>query len=147
MEATGMGFFDSFKGAGKKTDTAASGAAPGGGAVTAGPEEESAVSSLLGATGGRLPGLLDKLGSMGLQDKVQSWVGKGANLPVSGDQIKSVLGSDQVSSVATKLGISSDAAAAKIADVLPTIIDRLTPDGVVPDPQALAAGLTGFIKK
>jgi uncharacterized protein YidB (DUF937 family) len=84
---------------------------------------------------------------MGLQDKVQSWVGKGANLPVSGDQIKSVLGSDQVSSVATKLGISSDAAAAKIADVLPTIIDRLTPDGVVPDPQALAAGLTGFIKK
>ena len=65
---------------------------------------------------------------------------------MSGDRIKSVLGSDQVASVATKLGISPDAAAAKIADVLPTVIDRVTPDGVVPDPHALAAGLTGFIK-
>jgi uncharacterized protein YidB (DUF937 family) len=147
MEARGMGFFDSFKGAGKKTDTAASGAAPGGGGVIASAEEESAVSSLLGATGGKLPGLLDRLGSLGLEDRVQSWVGKGANLPVSGDKIKSVLESDQVSSVAAKLGISSDEAAAKIADVLPTIIDKLTPDGVVPDPQALATKLTGLIKK
>ena len=142
-----MGFFDSFKGAGKKTDAAASGAVPGGGAVTASYEEEVAVGSLLGATGGKLPGLLDRLGSLGLEDKVQSWVGKGANLPVSGDQIKSVLQSDQVSSVAAKLGVSPDEAAAKIANVLPTMIDKLTPDGIVPDPQALATKLTGLIKK
>jgi uncharacterized protein YidB (DUF937 family) len=147
MEATGMGFFDSFKGAGKKTDTAASGGAPGGGAVTASYDEEVAVGSLLGPTGGKLPGLLDRLGSFGLEDRVQSWVGKGANLPVSGGQIKSVLQSDQVSSVATKLGVSPDEAAAKIADILPTMIDKLTPDGIVPDPQALATKLTGLIKR
>jgi uncharacterized protein YidB (DUF937 family) len=142
-----MGFFDFLKWGQKKAETAAKGAAAGGGAVTAGSAEESAVSGLLGEGGGELSGLLDKLGAGGLGDVVKSWVSKGANLPVSGDQIKSILGSDQISGVASKLGVSTDAAAAKIAAILPTIVDKLTPDGVVPDPSAIAQKLTGFIKK
>ncbi len=151
-----MGLFDSLKNAGKKaaesaapvgTAPAATGAGSGGGSVTAGSAEEGAVGALLGEGGSQLPALLDKLNAGGLGDTVASWVSKGSNLPVNADQIKTVLESDQVAAVAGKLGISEDAAAAKIADVLPGIIDKVTPDGVVPDPDALAANLTGLIKK
>ena len=107
---------------------------------------ESAITGLLGKGGDALPGLLDKFGGGGLGDVAQSWVGKGANLPVSGAQIKSILGSDVVASVAAKLGLSPEAAADKIAQVLPGLIDKLTPDGVVPDPKALSDRLTGLIR-
>ena len=137
-----MGLFDFLKGGTKVAETAA-----GGGAAVAGSAEETAVSGLLGEGGGQLPALLDKFGGSGLGDTVKSWVAKGPNLPISPDQIKSVLGSDQISGVASKLGISSDAAAAKIADVLPKLIDKLTPDGLVPHPEDIATRLTGFIKK
>lgn len=132
-----MGLLDDLKGVASKA--AGSGGAPGGGA-------EGAISGLLGQGGGALPGLLDKFGAGGLGNVAQSWVSKGTNLPISGSQIKSILGSDAVGSVAAKLGLSSEAAADKIAQVLPGIIDKLTPDGIVPDPEALADKLTGLIK-
>jgi len=115
------------------------------GAPAAGTDEEKAVGGLLGEGG--LSSLMKKFDAAGLGDKVKSWVGKGDNLPVSGNDIKSVLGSGQISAVASKLGISSEEATSKIAGLLPTIIDKLTPDGVVPDPDALAGKLTGFLKK
>ena len=142
-----MGFLDFLKSAGQKAGTAVPAAGSGGGAMTAGSTEESAVGSLLGEGGGQLSGLLEKFNAGGLGSTVQSWIGKGANLPVSADQIKAVLGSDQVAAVAGKLGISPDAAAGKIAAVLPGVIDKLTPDGIVPDPEALADKLTGLINK
>jgi uncharacterized protein YidB (DUF937 family) len=127
-----MGLLDDFKGMASET--------------TGSGEGDSAISGLLGKGGSALPGLLDKFGAGGLGNVAQSWVGKGANLPISGAQIKSVLGSDVVASVAAKLGLSTEAAADKIAQVLPGIIDKLTPNGIVPDPEALADKLTGVIK-
>jgi uncharacterized protein YidB (DUF937 family) len=132
-----MGLLDDIKG--MTSEAAGSGGAPGGGT-------EGAISGLLGQGGSALPGLLEKFGAGGLGPVAQSWVGKGANLPVSGAQIKSILGSDVVASVAAKLGLSPEAAADKIAQVLPGVIDKLTPDGIVPDPGALADKLTGLIK-
>jgi len=131
-----MGLLDSVSGMLGETGEAAS----GGGL-------ESTVSGLLGKGAGELPGLLDKFKAGGMGDVAQSWVGKGANLPINADQVRAVLGSDAVASVAGKLGISQEAAAAKIAEILPSVIDKLTPDGMVPDPEALAAKLTGFIDK
>jgi uncharacterized protein YidB (DUF937 family) len=139
MEAVAVGMLDFLK-SGSRKAAAAGGAvnsttgAPGGGAVAASSAEEGAISSLL-----------DKFGTGGLGDTVTSWVGKGSNLPVSADQITSVLGSEEVAAIAGKLGISKEAAAAKIADVLPGIIDKVTPDGVVPVPEALADKLTGML--
>ena len=132
-----MGLLDDLKG--MASEAAGSGRAPGGGA-------ESTISGLLGQGGSALPSLLEKFGGGGLGHVAQSWVGKGANLPVSGAQIKSVLGSDVVASVAAKLGLSPEAAADKIAQILPGVVDKLTPDGIVPDPGALADKLTGLIK-
>jgi uncharacterized protein YidB (DUF937 family) len=63
---------------------------------------------------------------------VQSWVGNGQNQPVSGEQVQNVLGNDKVQEVASKLGISASEASSAIAQVLPHVVDHLTPNGQVP---------------
>jgi uncharacterized protein YidB (DUF937 family) len=84
---------------------------------------------------GGVSGLVEKFSHAGLADEAASWVSSGANLPVSADQIQQVLGSDAVASLAGKLGISSDQLNAGLAQVLPGVIDRLTPNGQIPDEQ------------
>ena len=89
-----------------------------------------------GSAGG-LGGLLGKLDDAGLGELGRSWVSNGANLPISAEQIERVLGSEQVRLLAAKLGVSPEQAAAQIAKALPQVIDRLTPDGEVPDQRAV----------
>jgi len=81
---------------------------------------------------GGLQGLVQNFHDKGLGGVAQSWVGNGQNLPISADQIHQVLGSDQVKALAAKAGISPDAAGGAIAQLLPGLIDKLTPDGQVP---------------
>ena len=107
---------------------------------------ESVVAEELAGFSGGLPGLLDKVKEGGLGDIADSWVSKGENLGISADQVKSLMDPERLKGIAGKLGISVDMAADKLAAVLPGVIDKLTPDGVVPDPDAIAAKLTGFIK-
>jgi len=64
---------------------------------------------------------------------VSSWVSTGPNPPISGDQVHQVLGSDQVKELAAKAGINPDVASTAIAQLLPSIVDKLTPNGSVPD--------------
>lgn len=135
-----MGIFDFLKGSAK--DATAAGAATAGAAVV----DESAVSKLLGMGGGQLTGLLDKLNVGGLDDVVKSWISKGENKPVSAEQVKAALGPDEIGKVASEMGVSQDVAAGKIAKYLPGIIDKLTPDGMVPDADALATKVTGLFK-
>lgn len=91
----------------------------------------SAVGSLLAQHGG-LGGLVEKFQAGGLGDAVQSWVGTGQNLPISADQLKSVLGSEQVADLAGKLGIDPQQAAEQLSKFLPHAVDHLTPDGQLP---------------
>lgn len=95
--------------------------------------------------GDGLDGLMRKFGESGLDDKVKSWIAKGENLPISAEQIEKVLGNEHVAGVARKLGITPDKAAGQIADLLPKLIDRITPDGEVPDPGTVKerAGAAG----
>lgn len=81
---------------------------------------------------GGLPGLLQSFHDKGLGGVASSWVGTGENMPVSADQIHQVLGSDQVKALAAKVGVSPDQAGSAIAQLLPGIVDKLTPNGEVP---------------
>lgn len=74
----------------------------------------------------------------GLGDVVASWIGTGQNLPVSAEQIQSVLGSGLVQQLAARVGLPPEAATALLAQILPQAVDRLTPEGTVP-----AGGLLG----
>ena len=82
---------------------------------------------------GGLQGLVQSFHDKGMGGLVSSWISSGPNPPISGDQVHQVLGSDQVKALAAKAGISPDVAGTAIAQILPGLVDKLTPNGSVPD--------------
>lgn len=82
---------------------------------------------------GGLSGLMQSFHDKGLGGIMASWVGTGQNLPITADQIQHVLGSEQVKELAAKAGISPDLASSSLANMLPSLIDKLTPNGQMPD--------------
>jgi uncharacterized protein YidB (DUF937 family) len=68
----------------------------------------------------------------GLSAQADSWVGTGGNAPVSGQEIRGVVGDDTVSELAKNAGISDDEAADVLAKVVPHVVNGLTPDGQLP---------------
>jgi uncharacterized protein YidB (DUF937 family) len=96
--------------------------------------EDSPVTKLLGMVGGQegLNNLVSQLQSGGLGQKVQSWIGKGSNQPVSGPEIGSALGQAKVEQLSEQTGLSPNQVTDALAQQLPPVIDHLTPDGHVP---------------
>jgi uncharacterized protein YidB (DUF937 family) len=92
------------------------------------------LSGLLTQSGG-LQGLANKFSQSGQGNTFSSWVGMGENQPISGNQIQNVLGSDQVKALAAKMGVDPAQASHFLAEYLPKIVDKLTPEGKV-DPTA-----------
>lgn len=80
------------------------------------------------ATGG-LQGLVQQFHDKGMGEAVNSWIGPGGNHPITADQIQQVLGQDKIAAVASKFGMSPADASAKLAQMLPSVIDKLTPGG------------------
>lgn len=85
---------------------------------------------------GGLGGLADKFNQAGLGDVLNSWVGSGQNQPINGDQLGQVLGHDTLGQIASQLGLNHGEAAGALSQILPGLIDQLTPHG-----QAPAGGL------
>jgi uncharacterized protein YidB (DUF937 family) len=87
--------------------------------------------------GGGLSKLLGNAQASGLSAQADSWVGTGENQSVSGQDIKGVVGDDAVKEVAQKAGISEDEAADVLAQVVPQVVNGLTPGGQVPSDDEL----------
>lgn len=108
-----------------------------------GPDWVGLISGLLanGTAHGGLAGLLQQLQAGGLGDQVQSWISTGANLPVSGSQIGGALGGagGLLAQLAQQAGVSHAEAGDQLSQLLPQIVDRLTPNGQLP--QGGAGGL------
>jgi uncharacterized protein YidB (DUF937 family) len=107
------------------------------------------VGGLLAQSGG-LQGLASKFAQSGHADAFQSWVGMGENQPISSNQIQNVLGSEQVSAIANRMGVDPATACTFLAEYLPKIVDKLTPAGKI-DPtanhqQGLAALLPSLLQ-
>jgi uncharacterized protein YidB (DUF937 family) len=83
-------------------------------------------------TGG-LEGLVRRFQERGLGGLADSWVSTGQNLPISPDQITHALGSDQIGSLAERFGLSSGDLSSKLSQMLPQVVDKLTPNGEIPD--------------
>jgi uncharacterized protein YidB (DUF937 family) len=92
---------------------------------------------MINNTPGGLSGMLQSFHDKGLGGLVSSWVGTGQNLPISADQIQHVLGSDQLKELAGKAGISPDIASNALTQLLPTLVDKLTPNGELPQHSSL----------
>lgn len=109
----------------------------GGGAAAAG--------STTGAGG--LGALVEAFQRNGLSEVVSSWIGTGQNLPVSADQLQQVLGSGTLGRLASEAGVSQDSIGSLLSGVLPHVVDKLTPDGKLPegDLSAQAGDLLGSL--
>ncbi len=96
---------------------------------------------------GGLPGVLEKFKAAGFNEQVASWVSNGANLQISAAQITQVLGNSTIQNAAAKLGMDAQSISAKIAEYLPQVVDRMTPNGEVSlDSSNLLATLMGMLK-
>ena len=138
-----MGLLDSVLGSVLGGNTAQAGTGGGSlgsiiGTLASNPQLLQAVTGMLANDGshGGLGGLLAKFQQAGLGDVIGSWVGSGQNHAISGDQLHQVLGSDAVSELAGKLGIDMGTATSQLTQILPELINHLTPSG-----QAPAGGL------
>jgi len=80
---------------------------------------------------GGLTGIISKFEHGGMTEEIGSWVGTGANMPITGGQLQEILGTGAIGQIAQQLGLSHSDASSGLAQVLPQIIDKLTPSGQV----------------
>ena len=90
---------------------------------------------------GGLQGLIQTFKEKGLGDAMSSWISTDKNQPVSGDQIQSALGGNLIQQIAQQLGSSKSEVSGGLANLLPDIIDKLTPTGKLPEGDQLSQGL------
>jgi uncharacterized protein YidB (DUF937 family) len=88
---------------------------------------------------GGIQGIVAQLEQQGLGGTVRSWVGGGTNQPITPDQVHQAFGADTIKQLAAKIGISPEDLAAKLSQVLPQAIDKLTPGGA----PVKSSGVTG----
>jgi len=105
---------------------------------TSGQTENQSQNLLNGALGmlqamGGIDGLVNKLQQSGLGDLAASWVGTGENKNINPEELANVLGKDQIAALAQQAGLPESQGASVLSQVLPAMVDKLTPDGKVPD--------------
>jgi uncharacterized protein YidB (DUF937 family) len=98
---------------------------------------------------GGLPGIIAKCQQAGLGAQAGSWVGTGQNMPIDASQLQQVLGSGAIGQLAQQFGLSHADAGSGLAQMLPQVIDKLTPSGQVPDNHGdmLAQALSALTKR
>jgi uncharacterized protein YidB (DUF937 family) len=97
---------------------------------------------------GGLAGLMQQFQQAGLGQQAGSWVSTGENMPITADQLTKVFGSSQLQQMASSIGMDSSQFGGQLSQMLPQLIDQLTPNGKVPtggveDPLAALSKLFG----
>ena len=99
-----------------------------------------------GATGG-LGGLLEQLQQAGFGEQADSWVSRGANKPIPPDAMTQIFGRDGIEQISRQAGISEDEASRGLSELLPEVVDRVTPDGDVPDAGSLTNSVQDLARR
>lgn len=94
---------------------------------------------------GGLEGLLNKFQQAGLAEQAASWVSTGGNLPVNAEQIGAALGQGDLGALAAKFGLSGEQVGGSLADLLPQVVDKLTPNGRVENDGLQLDDLAGML--
>ena len=83
--------------------------------------------------------LLGNAQSSGLSSIVQSWIARGENQPVNPEQTSQIVGQDRIQQLASRAGIPAGVATMVLSRILPSVVDKATPEGKVPDEDQTAA--------
>ena len=105
----------------------------------------SAVSGLVTGSGG-IGGLMQKFSGAGLGDLMKGWVGTGPNPPATAQHIEQVFGADQLQQIASQTGIDPSQISGHIAQILPQLVDKLTPHGQPVEGGVLQGGLASLLQ-
>ena len=101
----------------------------------------SEIMNLIGGRSGGLAGLVQLFTSKGMGDIISSWIGTRKNLPISSGQLTELFGSDTIENLASKLGMDSTSLTGQMSNLLPQVIDKLTPGGKIPEGDILSKGM------
>jgi uncharacterized protein YidB (DUF937 family) len=114
--------------------------------ATEGADRASLLDSLLNMVGGEggLGRFVQNFQERGLSDVVNSWVSTGENLPITSEQLEQGLGKDQVQQLAERSGVALQSVLPMLSQLLPNVIDKLTPQGSVPTGGLLEQALNLF---
>ena len=82
---------------------------------------------------GGLSGVLAKMQQAGYGQQAQSWIGTGQNMPIDPGALSQIFGHGQLGQIAQQLGVSQEEASGGLAQMLPQVVDQMTPQGQVPD--------------
>jgi uncharacterized protein YidB (DUF937 family) len=96
---------------------------------------------------GGLAGMVEQFSRHGMGDVAKSWVGTGQNMPIAPDQLGQVLGGDTISQMASQLGMDQGALLGQLSQMLPQVVDKLTPQGQIPqgDIQGMGGDLGNLL--
>jgi uncharacterized protein YidB (DUF937 family) len=87
-------------------------------------------------TGGGMGGLgalLEQMQQAGLGDQARSWVGTGQNMPISPDAMSQIFGEGGIGAIARQAGLSPQETSEGLSELLPDVVNHVTPTGEVPD--------------
>ncbi len=108
----------------------------------------SALSTLNGAEKGLdIQSLVGGMQSGGMADLLQSWLGDGQNQPISGNQISNLLGADNISNFASRLGLSKEEAMGGLQDAMPEMVDKASSGGALLEFVSGSKGIIGLARK
>jgi uncharacterized protein YidB (DUF937 family) len=82
---------------------------------------------------GGIEGLLARMQQAGYGQQAQSWIGTGQNMPITPDALSQIFGQGQLGQIAQQLGLPQQDAAGGLAQMLPDVVDQMTPQGEIPD--------------
>jgi len=100
-----------------------------------------------GASAGGLGGLLEKLNQGGYSQHAQSWVGSGQNKSLPSGAIRDVFGQGGLAMIAQQAGLSEEETSAGLAQLLPEVVNHVTPQGRVPEGDELHSTLEGLLRQ
>jgi uncharacterized protein YidB (DUF937 family) len=107
----------------------------------------SALTGSVGGGMGGLGGLLEQLTQSGYGQQASSWVGTGQNQPVPAHAWSDVLGSDRLAALASQAGLSEEETKTGLSELMPEVVDRLTPEGRMPAADQLLSSIDDFARR
>lgn len=93
---------------------------------------------------GGIAGLQQMFQGKGLGNIVSSWISTGQNLPITGDQLQSVLPANALQDMVSKSGMDLSQLTGIFSQLMPHAVDQMTPNGQIPDSSALSQMMKGL---
>ena len=100
-----------------------------------------------GSSAGGLGGILAQLQGAGFGEQADSWVGRGANKPIPADAMSQIFGPDGLEQISRQAGLSQEDTSRGLSELLPEVIDRVTPEGDLPDDDALTSRVADLVRQ